>query len=453
MFSFIADTLTENLSKYLTAVVGLKCSGTILGSLSFVGRADKGADENSLRNFDSYTVSFYDTNLELLESKSVTKGVGVNLDDKKSEYGVYGWYLAKDSIPIEASFTLEGNISLYAAPNVIEITNQSELDDIRNDPLGSYILISDIALESGEDGFDEVQGWLPIGDDMDPFGGIFNGNAHKISGLWVDKTSGDDYAGLFGRVEGGRIKNLGVLIDERGVKGESYVGGIAGDIGSNSVITNAYSIGDVSGTYYAGGIVGCVGYGSEVTNTYSAGDISGTYNIGGIAGWVMSDSKVTNSYSKATVKGDTDVGGIAGSVTFSSMITNSCSAGDIRGVNNAGGISGSVEYNSWVTNSAAINQEVVGRYDTNRVVGRLESSTVSNNFALIDIRVNGFPKTDNDADSFDGADKTIGELKMQKTYANASIDGGLGWDFGNGASSPWKMDEGEGYPYLYWEDR
>ncbi len=44
-----------------------------------------------------------------------------------------------------------------------------------------------------------------------PFGGVFDGDGHVISNLTIDTAgAGNDYVGLFGSVDSGQIKNLGV---------------------------------------------------------------------------------------------------------------------------------------------------------------------------------------------------------------------------------------------------
>ncbi|MDR1460251.1 MAG: hypothetical protein LBI78_01210 [Campylobacteraceae bacterium] len=49
-------------------------------------------------------------------------------------------------------------------------------------------------------------------------------------------------------------------------------------------------------------------------------------------------------------------------------------------------------------------------------------------------------------DNLNGESKSEAELKSQLVYEN------LGWSFGNNDTSPWKIDEGNGYPYLYWQE-
>lgn len=57
--------------------------------------------------------------------------------------------------------------------------------------------------------------WDPI----DNFKGVFDGDGHYIKNLYINST--EDYVGLFGKMSGGRIKNLNV---SGSVTGKKYVG-------------------------------------------------------------------------------------------------------------------------------------------------------------------------------------------------------------------------------------
>lgn len=111
-------------------------------------------------------------------------------------------------------------------------------------------------------------GNTPIGTERFYFNGIFNGNGHTISGLYVDSG---DYAGLFGRAQGApTIKGVGVV--DSYFKGAKYVGGIAG----------AYI--DVNGIEFDC-MAGCFTYNVKLEGTESTtkigqfiGDISGKGN-------------------------------------------------------------------------------------------------------------------------------------------------------------------------------
>ena len=110
--------------------------------------------------------------------------------------------------------------------------------------------------------------WTPSGTEKYYFNGIFNGNGHTISGLYVDSG---DYAGLFGKAQGApTIKGVGVV--DSYFKGAKYVGGIAG----------AYI--DVNGIEFDC-MAGCFTYNVKLEGTESTtkigqfiGDISGKGN-------------------------------------------------------------------------------------------------------------------------------------------------------------------------------
>ncbi|MDR1976917.1 MAG: InlB B-repeat-containing protein [Campylobacteraceae bacterium] len=395
-----------------------------------------------------FRVAFYDANLELLWEENITQGGSIDLDN--------GWYLAKNATKIEDNFTPEGSMNFYAIPNVIEVSNQTELNGVRDNLTGKYILVDDIALKAGEDGVDETLGWLPIGNSSNifadgftgSFNGTFNGNGHMISGFWTDGAF--DCVGLFGYVNAGKIKNLGLLIDEdKEVKGRSCVGAIAGYVGRSSTITNSYAKGNVSGSdRLVGGIAGQLSN-SLIANSYFAGSVKGSSNqIGGIAGLSYTAGLITNSYSIGDVSGNNYVGGIAGDADINSKTTNSYSAANVSGKNYVGGIAGRIKNNAIVTNNAAINQNINGTTGVNRIIGYIQSggSNTTNNFALDTMEVVG------GVGGVAGTSKDITQLKSELTYSNATSgdgDGGLGWDF----ETIWKIDDGEGYPYLYWEDR
>ncbi|MFR3320578.1 MAG: hypothetical protein ACLTSZ_04645 [Lachnospiraceae bacterium] len=82
-----------------------------------------------------------------------------------------------------------------------------------------YILTSDISLNDTSDyaGWSEAgpeYDWRPIGVAA-AFGGVFDGNGHTISGLYINADMEDDNTadarkngGLFAQIFGGTVKNL-----------------------------------------------------------------------------------------------------------------------------------------------------------------------------------------------------------------------------------------------------
>lgn len=103
------------------------------------------------------------------------------------------------------------------------------------------------------------------------FNATFNGNRHTIS---INYDGGTKYpaSGIFGYINGGTVKNLGIV--NSSFKGYDYVGSLAGKIDS-ATIQNVYitaSIANTSNSVYQGGIAGCVGNKTKISNGYYVGD-------------------------------------------------------------------------------------------------------------------------------------------------------------------------------------
>lgn len=106
----------------------------------------------------------------------------------------------------------------------------------------------------------DAKGWLPIGCDYTVtdlqtitrnFRGDFDGCGYTVSGLYIYDEKGDN-VGLFGRVRGSTIKNLGVT---GGIVGEYNCGGIVGDMDDGSII-NCWSSVSIQSESETGGIAG-----------------------------------------------------------------------------------------------------------------------------------------------------------------------------------------------------
>lgn len=140
-----------------------------------------------------------------------------------------------------------------------------------------------------------VVNWKPIGyvkslNDMVEYNGIFDGQGHTISGLYVNDSDMQRVA-LFGLITG-TIKNVGVV--DSYFCGKIYVGGICGFNDFGGSITNCYSIAAVCGGSPVGGVCG-----------YNRGNITSCYYDisnypGGAIGDSYSSSTATNVRGKAT---------------------------------------------------------------------------------------------------------------------------------------------------------
>lgn len=179
----------------------------------------------------------------------------------------------------------------------------------------------------------ETTNWIPIGrfyQKAYEYSGTFNGNGHKISGLYINSSS---QSALFGYVaSSGVVYNLGVSGNVTGSHIESVVNQIAGIVANNyGFVVNCYSEVNVTGgsDSYAGnnvgGIVGCNYSTGNVVNCYNRGDIKGTTNVGGIVGYNK------NEYDDDDNVGEDGPGGYVGYC---------CSTGSITGTERFGGVVG-----------------------------------------------------------------------------------------------------------------
>ena len=152
--------------------------------------------------------------------------------------------------------------------------------------------------------------WTPIGaGNSKPFKGKFDGNNHEIFGLKVET---DWYAGLFGSIYSGSIKNIKICSGS--VKtSSSYAGGIVGDL-DKSTMENCTASVNVSGSGNVGGLAGNIS-GSTVSDChFLSGEIVGVSYVGGIVGHVQNSDKSTvkDCSANASVKGSECVGGLCG---------------------------------------------------------------------------------------------------------------------------------------------
>jgi len=140
------------------------------------------------------------------------------------------------------------------------------------------------------------------------FGGVFDGNGHRIAHLTV---RGKDFVALFGQLDfGAAVKNLRLIdVDIAGLG--NYVGGVVA-YSCGGTLVNCCSAGTVSGGAYAvGGLIGH-DYRGTVTQCYSSGKVSGQSRVGGLLGY-NSGGAVTQCYSAGTVSGTgQNVGGLLG---------------------------------------------------------------------------------------------------------------------------------------------
>lgn len=158
--------------------------------------------------------------------------------------------------------------------------------------------------------------WKPIGYikglDILEYDGIFDGNNHFISGIYLDDELFDG-AALFAVANPyALIKNL--TVKDIYLNGNKWTSGLVGSI-EGTIYNCSVKEAHISGNYfdsYTGGIAGSAIEGTISKCFVEEAEISGINLVGGIVGAISSKSVIENTYSSAYVYGGEYVGGIVG---------------------------------------------------------------------------------------------------------------------------------------------
>lgn len=321
-----------------------------------------GVDKDTLEYLSSYYITVKVTDDPNYEDAESTEGVEVSALEEPEGFwddeGNYdrSWY---DSNPDANSYTIETAEQLAGLAAIVN----EKWDSFRGVTIR---LAADIDLSGHR--------WIPIGESASvyntvPFRGIFDGENHKITGIYCNglyTMRGQDDYGLFGGIDdnamvqnvkvddsiiigqkgvGGIVGDIykstvqNVLVDHSVIIGNRYVGGIVGQAEYAGTINNCVNYARVISTYeYAGGIYGGTIYVNvSVRNCVNYGDVSGVECVGGIGG----DKGSYNSANYGKVDGTSDVGGIVGCAT---NICNSFNVGQVSGTGTAyiGAVAGSI---------------------------------------------------------------------------------------------------------------
>jgi len=276
-------------------------------------------------------------------------------------------------------------------------------------------------LSAGQPGYNGGAGWEPIGrgdytSASNIFRGSFNGNYHKISGLYIN-NSALSKVGLFGGVFVGFLQNL---IVEGNVIGNTDVGGIVGyGYGSGTIVTNCYSAVNVTGNSSVGGVIGFI-TNCRITNCYATGNISGNSNVGGVAGY-LNNGGANYCYSTGKISGVSSVGGLVGTIANTSGF--------------------------YLSSAVALNPSLERLSGTSTSFGR----SVGYGSGSYVIGWEHMELPEGAAGQNAGSITTIEQTRTQATYSGT----GQNWAFGTSDAAPWKMgniDDGYPLPVFYWQD-
>ena len=270
-------------------------------------------------------------------------------------------------------------------------------------------------------------GWQPIGSNRNRFSGVFEGNGHTISNLYIRRTSGD--LGLYSVVDNdGKIMNVKLLdvdVDADVKIGSTdrivaLIGALVGD--NRGTVINSYATGTVTGLYHTGGLVG---YNRKaVINSYATVNVSGNDSVGGLVG--SNFGSIINSYATGMVSGSKNVGGLVGfsegSIINSyatGMVSGSESVGGLVGFNNEGSI-----INSYATGMVSGSESIGGLVGSG--IGRSVESYWDTSKTKVMISAGGMAKT---------------TVELQSPLASTGI-------YSDWSSNDWDFGASDHYPLL-----
>ncbi|MDH6311428.1 hypothetical protein M2137_000178 [Parabacteroides sp. PFB2-10] len=306
-----------------------------------------------------------------------------------------------------------------------------------------FILIRNIDLNEV---ITDEKGWEPIGEGVagssleKAFWGHLIGDHYTISGLWADRAD-EEAVGLFAQLQGATIEEVKLRIDSRGVKGGSYVGGLAGSISHNTTINRSSVAGGTISGHVQVGALTALAENSTIKESYSSTQIrvldpkpfNAPVNIGALVGELRGGSLenvyATGSIAPANAEQQYDfaefnLGGLVGYVANETgNITNSYASGKMAD-KEAFGEAGA---NNWSFGGLIGKKEG----DANRISGAYYNT---------DDNENGI-----ESGSSDGmTGKSMTDLQTKATFE--------GWGFDD---APWTIDEKVSSPYFLWqaEDR
>jgi hypothetical protein len=253
--------------------------------------------------------------------------------------------------------------------------------------------------------------------------GGYVSNCYLINQSW-----GGSAGGLTARNEAGTISNCcaidsvvtdgalisgGLVTFNAGVILNSYVIGSENESGLVGTNTGTISNCHTSGSSRWAGLV-CANSGT-ILNSYTTGTVDGNNFAGGLVS--INDGEISNCYTTCAVDGNNYIGGLVG-YNNDGTVSNCYATGPVTGDANVGALVGYDDGGSYVSS--------FWDSDVNPDANGIGNAT--------DPNVIGKPTV---------------EMQMESTFTDA------GWDFfgetTNGTDDIWFVDEGVGYPRLWWE--
>ncbi len=313
-------------------------------------------------------------------------------------------------------------------PFLVETPGQ--LYEVRENPDKHFRQAADISLAE----YSEGAGWDPIGDEQTRFTGSYDGDGHRITDFSVDRPD-EDYIGLFGYVEDADIENVWLEIDEQ-VKGNNYVGGIAGKTSGSGSISGIWLVGPVEGSEYVGGVAGwnefdvntaqaviavlaendyaggLIGRNEgDITEAAARGGASGDSYVGGFIGW--NSGNINESFAEDGAYGENDyIGGLTG--WNEGDIENCYATGDYTGNSFVGGLAGKNkgDITFTYTSGGYYMMSLEGHDNLGGLVG-LNEGTIINSYSEVGVSAEGARA---------GGLVGVNEGSIEESYASGNVE-------------------------------
>lgn len=311
------------------------------------------------------------------------------------------------------------------------ISTAGDMKQIEKAPKAAYKLAADIDMSNS------LQTWKPI----DTFGGILDGDGHKLMNLTIDDNNGK--AGLFRQTEEGtQIKNI-IITDPTLVVNPqtTYAGFVAGATTKTS-ITDIHVYGArIEGNGSTDAIGGLIGQGTTYTAIASS-SFNGVINLpetsvaGGIVGNMRTGTTADHCAATGTFTAANTLGGIVGETERDANVTNCRVDAAIKAQNTVGGIVGVDNNKGLITNCIAngtIDADAPtrwGKFAVGGIAGELvEATDVTGNIMNAEINVTAEPNVTTDPDTGAEIDLTAKAMKSVHriagyTIVNAAEDAG-----------------------------
>lgn len=220
---------------------------------------------------------------------------------------------------LSLAFATDGNESSATVPDgYTGIYTAEDLNDIRNNLSGKYILMNDIDLSS-------YGNWNPIGTSETPFTGELDGNGFSIFGMTIKGEYTDEdrlYFALFASAKNSSFLNLSVINADIDVKYigstiQLYRAGVIAGYGNGIIIKDCIVSGEIKvDGFYKGSVGGFIGKANMLSASNCANhayitiiNLNNPVNvsIGGISGTSTNGTTLQCcNYGKITVTG-TDI--------------------------------------------------------------------------------------------------------------------------------------------------